>query len=144
MSIIIFETCPQCKSNSLRNEFVSNGENIAVCICCGYGAETKRIANDNLRFEIDKDGWKIIESNERYKLISKKFKGYGVIRYANIHAGSETCPLACQLTSEGHAEILENFAGTEIDKNRCYLTTWDEEEKRVVVLFGALPTEEIG
>ena len=129
-STISNEKCSQCGGIYVIDYYYRTGEEYQFCQRCGKLHNHAIVRDENKNYCYDENG--------KLKFEDVSSQGFGCMAIA-----SKGFKSIYHLDKPVDEEIKKEYLGIleedEIDKDECYLTTWDDDKKEVVAVFGTLP-----
>lgn len=123
--------CPQCGGVYNHTVDTATNEQFDCCHRCGKKYKRSVAVNDDGKPRRDENGDWIYEVENCF--------GYGVVGAAGRN-GITQCYLLSEPVSDTVRRNFEKLIRQEsIDARRAYLTCWDEEQKKVIALYGPMP-----
>ena len=128
---ISHEKCPQCGGVYVyQTECGQFLEEYTRCNRCGKSTE--------LFVKRDSSGKPVLDDAGNVVWINNSKDGYGCIAIAKERV-TVVYDLAKPVDEEIKKEYLETLEEEGVIKDKCYLSSWDEEKKEIVAIFGTLP-----
>ncbi len=129
-SVIDYVPCPQCGHMMHRDYYYRTWEEYQFCQFCGKNSKRECIRNEKGEFILDEQGCAHYKSEDN--------PGYGCMYIAmKNRTGTLNCLLR-PITEEDKAYFYDMLEKDAVDKEYCYLTQWNETEKKLEVLYGKL------
>ena len=75
-SIIDTIECPNCGKEATSDYYYTTGEEIILCLYCGYYKSVT--LKENTRLEDDDDNWNVVEIKKPYGAYRIKYKDYAI------------------------------------------------------------------
>lgn len=129
-SFISSEKCSQCGGVYNIEDYYKTGERYCFCQHCGKIHNHAIVRDKNKNFCRDENGKLIFEDvmSQGYGCMAIASKGLRTVYHIDK-------PIDNEIKNE-YLKIIDEEG---IDKDKSYLSMWDEEKNEVVALFGTLP-----
>ena len=128
---ISHEKCPQCGGVYVLQTDCGNFiEEYTRCNRCGKSTE--------LFVKRDDSGKPVLVDAGNVVWIKNSKDGYGCAAIAEERV-TVIYDLERPVDEKIKKEFLENIEKEGVVKDKCYLSSWDEEKKEIVAIFGNLP-----
>ncbi len=126
-----YEECPQCGGVYDHTVNLGNGEETGRCYRCGKRF-TKRVefGEDN-RIKRDADGKPVYRITDVH--------GFGVVDAVGVKGDTHKYFLLEAYSTKTQRAFDRLLLQECIDKEESYLTRWDEEQNKVIAVYGKLP-----
>ena len=129
---IDYEICPRCGGDYIIDFDCDTLEEYDSCIRCGKMKRTVLLRDDK--------GKVIFDKNNKPKYLTENKQGYGCYTIVTKNEGTTSYrlnePVDLEKIKAKYIKILEN---PDVNKEESYLTFWDTEQKKIIVLFGKDP-----
>ena len=123
--------CPQCKGLYTTDFNYRTQEEYRICSRCGRTERWFIVRDSEGNAILDKDG----KVQMDYKLQS----GYGSARIFMKRGVGQMWSFSEPIDNETEQAFLEILNDPDVDKEECYLTSWDTQKSEVIAIFGKLP-----
>lgn len=123
--------CPQCKGILVTDFDCNTLEEYCHCSRCGRTEEWVIVRNENGEAVLDENGHIRREYHEIF--------GYGSACFAGNKGISQMFSFSAPIDEDVKKIYLETIEKSDINKEDCYLTSWDAENNTIVAIFGKLP-----
>lgn len=123
--------CPQCGGVLFSDYYYMTDEEYLICLSCEKKEKWTLVRDDKKQVIIKKNG------KAKYKHI--RHKGYGCGCISFLDGGSELSSLRKPLRKKDKDEFLRIINSEKVNKEKSYLTRWDEKTKTLVAVYGKFP-----
>lgn len=123
--------CPQCKGVFVTDFNCRTLEEYRHCSRCGRTEEWVIVRNEAGEPVLDENGNVKREYHENF--------GYGSACFAGKAGISQILSFSGPVDGEIKKLYLETLENPKVDKDKSYLTSWDDDKKEVVAIFGTVP-----
>ena len=120
--------CPRCRGPAYMDYNDETSEQVLICRVCGYAVEDKIVNGQPYHHEHRGVGVAYIKF--------KDGSGGPTGQVMNLGEGGDE-PVNWEEIFSWLREVMDD---PDVDPNRCYLTRYDEEEKKVIYLIGSPDT----
>ena len=123
--------CPQCGGIYHTDYYYRTGEEYRYCFRCGRTEQWTLVRDKERKPILDKEG--------KFTMDYKLQEDFGSARIelkngvGQLHTFSEAVN---QNIKDAYLKAIEN---PDVNKEHCYLSSWDQEKKEVVMIFGSMP-----
>lgn len=126
--------CPQCGGVLFSDYYYITDEEYLMCLSCGKKEIWTLVRDAQNQVVIKKNGY------AKYKHIHHK--GYGCVCINFITGESQLTSLSRPLRKKDKDEFFRIMNSEKINKEKSYLTRWDEKSKTLVAVYGQFPKYE--
>lgn len=130
-SVISTEKCPQCGGMYTRDYYYRTGEEYCHCARCGRHEERFIVRDENRN--------PVLDANGQCKAEHNLLEGFGSVRIAFKSGVAQISSLTQPVDQEVKDWYLKVIEDPEVEKEDCYLSSWDPEKKDVVMIYGKMP-----
>ena len=131
-SVIDYVKCNKCGRESYEDYYYKTGEEYKTCVACG---KSKR------HFMKRENGEVIFDENNVPVWVHEQNEGFGTCYLEDSNGIGSLSILKSAITQENIKEFFELLKQEGINKEKCRLTSWDDEKKELVSLYGEIPEE---
>ena len=139
-SVIDYIRCPQCGGTYFCDYDYHTYEEYRSCSRCGK--------TESWEIKRDEHGNVCLDETGKPQYIEESHPGYGAACIMGKKGVGQILHFVEPVNEQAKESFLETLSmNPDIDKEKCYLTSWDEEKGEVAALFGNLPPlfeEEMG
>lgn len=130
-SVQDFMECPQCKGLYITEFQCRTAEETRTCFRCGR--------NEQWFIRCNEQGEAIMDEQEKPQLDYRCEDGCGAMRLSQTNGFAQVWVFHEPISEEIKKFFREAMKDEAISKENSYLTSWDEEKKEVVAVYGNLP-----
>ena len=127
-SVIDYRKCPQCGGFLYNEWYYKTGEEFEHCNRCGRWEEIRFPENEDEKKLVDQSG-----------LLKKSATGFGRCLIMFTSGFGHSFSLSEPYSEEIEKWYTETMKDKEVDPEQSYLTRWDEETGKIVVVHGKDP-----
>ncbi|MBQ7898409.1 MAG: hypothetical protein IJ307_00985 [Bacteroidales bacterium] len=139
-SVIDYVRCPQCGGTYFRDYKYRTSEEYCSCVRCGK--------TDRWFIKRDDAGNACLDDAGKPQYVEESHTGYGVAYITGNKGVGRILHFIEPVNEQTKDAFFETLSTVpDIDKAKCYLTSWDDEKGEVIALFGSIPPlfeEEMG
>lgn len=130
-SVMDWVECPQCGGSMFTDYYYKSSEEYWMCKRCGKHGKVELVRNEEGEVVFDEKG------KVDYK--TEDLDGYGCAKIAILGHGASFSCFNKPITEDDKKAFFEKLEEENVDKERSYLSFWNEETQKIEMLYGEAP-----